>query len=322
MSMDSGKDAPDAAMKSAAHGIEALKALVRERSRRGTLPLAERRAVMDANTEVFPVPAGAAVEETGLGGLAAEWAWPLDAQDTGALPVLLYFHDGGYVIGSPRSHRHLTSRLALAAHARVLSVDYALAPEAPFPAAVEDGLKAYLWLLDQGHAPQRIALGGDSAGGGLAVAVLLAARARGLPMPAGAALISPWTDLTCEARSYETQAALDPMITQPAIKEMASTYLAGADPRDPLASPLFAGLAGLPPLFIQVGSDEVLLDDARMLERRAREAGVDARLEIWDGMIHVWHAFYQILPEGEEAIERLGIHLRECWKFAARELTP
>src|SRR5690606_27470245 len=212
------------------NGIEIgrLKELIRARAKAGEgMSLEDRRKQMDGNANQFPVPEGVEIARADLEGLGGEWNIPAGAETA---PVLLYFHGGGYVQGSSVSHRHLTSRLALAAKARVLSVDYALAPEAPFPAAVRDGVKAYLWLLDQGHAPQRIALGGDSAGGGLAVAVLLAARARGLPMPAGAALISPWTDLTCEARSYETQAALDPMITQPAIKEMAATYLAGADP--------------------------------------------------------------------------------------------
>ncbi|WP_339832231.1 alpha/beta hydrolase [uncultured Parvibaculum sp.] len=286
--------------------IARLKELVRERSKRAALPLDERRKVMDGNAEMFPVPPGATVESADLGGLGAEWA---HAGDSGSGPVVLYFHGGGYVVGSPVSHRHLTARLALAAGASVLSVAYRLAPEAPFPAAVEDGLKAYRWLLARGDAPERIALAGDSAGGGLAMAVLLAAKRDGLPMPAAAALLSPWTDLTCATATYASRAAADPMITQAGIREMAALYLDGADPRAPLASPNFGDLTGLPPLLIQVGSDEVLLDDARDLDARARAAGVAAELEVWDDMIHVWHAFYQMLPEGERAIMRLGAWL-------------
>lgn len=285
-------------------------ALVKQRGKRGELPLAERRVVMDKNTEVFPSPASVRIEPANLGGLKAEWMIP-DGLSPSSSPVLLYFHGGGYIIGSPLSHRHVTGRLALASNACVLSVDYALAPERPFPAAVTDGVKAYRWLLDRGHAAGAIAVGGDSAGGGLAAATLIAARDQGLPMPAGGILISPWTDLTCDTETYASRAAVDPMITPEGIKVMANMYLAGADARDPLASPNFAGLAGLPPLLIHVGDNEVLLDDARNLAKRAGDAGVDVRIEVWDHMFHVWHAFYQMLDEGERAIEGLGKFLRE-----------
>lgn len=289
--------------------VEEVVALVSARAKRGELPLAERRIVMDKNTDVFPAPAGVRMEPLDLGGLKAEWMIPDDLAPASS-PVLLYFHGGGYVIGSPLSHRHITGQLALTSKACVLSVDYALAPEQPFPAAVTDGVKAYRWLLDHGHAPAAIALGGDSAGGGLVVATLIAARDQGLPMPAGAVLISPWSDLTCNTETYVSRAAVDPMITPDGIRLTAGAYLAGADPRNPLASPNFADLAGLPPLLIHVGDNEVLLDDARILARRAADAGVDVRLEIWDHMFHVWHAFYQMLAEGEQAIDDLGEFLR------------
>jgi acetyl esterase/lipase len=289
--------------------VDEVVALVRERGKRGELPLAERRAVMDRNTEAFPVPSNVRVEPIDLDGLKAEWMIP-QGRSTSSSPVLLYFHGGGYVIGSPLSHRHVTGRLALSSDACVLSVDYALAPEQPFPAAVADGVKAYRWLLDRGHAADAIAVGGDSAGGGLAAATLIASRDEGLPMPAGAVLISPWTDLTCDTETYKSRAAVDPMIAPDGIAVMANAYLAGADPRNPLASPNFADLTGLPPLLIHVGDNEVLLDDARVLAKRAQEAGVDARIEVWDRMFHVWHAFYQMLDEGEQAIDALGKFLR------------
>jgi acetyl esterase/lipase len=290
--------------------VEEVVALVRARAKRGESPLAERRIEMDKNTDVFPVPAGLRMELAELGGLKAEWMIPDDLAPASS-PVLLYFHGGGYVVGSALSHRHITGQLALASKTCVLSVDYALAPEQPFPAAVTDGVKAYRWLLDRGHAPTAIALGGDSAGGGLAAATLIAARDQGLPMPAGAVLISPWSDLTCNTETYVSRAAADPMITPEGIRVMASAYLAGADPRNPLASPNFADLKGLPPLLIHVGDNEVLLDDARMLAKRATDAGVDVRLEVWDRMFHVWHAFYQMLAEGEQAIDDLGAFLRD-----------
>lgn len=294
--------------------VERLKHLVRERAKRGALSLEDRRKIMDGNAEQFPVPAGVAIRRADLGGLGAEWAIPDGLTDeAGAGNTLLYFHGGGYVVGSTVSHRHIVSRIALAAKARVLSVDYALAPENPFPAAVKDGVKAYRWLLDQGQKPEQIALAGDSAGGGLAAATLLAAREEGLPLPAGAALISPWSDLTCATGSYETRAEADPMILPEGIRELANIYLTGADPRDPLASPNFGNLAGLPPLLIQVGDDEVLLDDSRNLAARAREAGVDVDLEVAPDMFHVWHAFYQMFTPGEEAIERMGSWLAARW---------
>ncbi|ABS62493.1 Alpha/beta hydrolase fold-3 domain protein [Parvibaculum lavamentivorans DS-1] len=299
--------------------IERLKELVRERSKRAELALDERRKIMDGNAEMFPVPEGVAIERADLGGLGAEWAIPAGAEEG---PVVLYFHGGGYLVGSSVSHRHVTSRLAAASKGRVLSVDYALAPEHPFPAAVNDGLKAYRWLLDKGHAPERISIGGDSAGGGLTVATLLAAREAGLPMPASAVLISPWTDLTCATESYNSCADLDPMIQGAGIRETAAAYLNGADPRDPLASPNFADLTGLPPMLIHVGTDEVLLDDSRDLAKRAKAAGVEAELEVWEGMIHVWHAFYQMLPEGEQALDRLGAYLSGRWKAKERLAVP
>ncbi|HAC60102.1 MAG TPA: alpha/beta hydrolase [Rhodobiaceae bacterium] len=296
------------------NGIEIgrLKELIRARAKAGEgMSLEDRRKQMDGNANQFPVPEGVEIARADLEGLGGEWNIPAGAETA---PVLLYFHGGGYVQGSSVSHRHLTSRLALAAKARVLSVDYALAPEAPFPAAVRDGVKAYRWLLDNGVEPKAIALGGDSAGGGLTVATLLAARDEGLPMPAAAIAISPWTDLTCDTGAYSSRADADPMIQQAGIKQTAALYLNGADARHPLASPNHADLTGLPPMLIHVGSDEVLFDDAANLCRKARDAGIDAELEEWEDMIHVWHAFYQLLPQGEEAIERLGNYLSARWK--------
>ncbi|HEX8732564.1 MAG TPA: alpha/beta hydrolase, partial [Ktedonobacterales bacterium] len=189
--------------------------------------------------------------------------------------------------------------------ARALWLDYRLAPECPFPAAVDDALAGYRWLLEQGVAPQRIVFAGDSAGGGLALATMLAAREAGLPLPAGATLLSPWTDLTGESSSAKSRAAVDPMVRGAGIAAGGRAYLAGADPRTPLASPLFADLHGLPPLLVHVGDAETLLDDSRSLAQRARDAGVEVTLHIWPGMFHVFPIFPALLPEARAAADEM-----------------
>jgi len=269
---------------------------------------AERRAMYDRAERVFSVPPSTTVESITAGGRPAEWIRPAGARrDT----VLLYLHGGGYVIGSPRSHRHLAEAIARAAGVSCLLPDYRLAPEHPFPAAVDDALAAYRALIEQRKiAPGSIAIAGDSAGGGLTTVTLLSIRQAGLPMPGAAVCISPWTDLTCSAPSYEIKAATDPLVMRPGITVMAKDYLGATDPRTPLASPVFADLRGLPPMLIQVGSEEVLLDDATRLAERARAAGVDATIEVWDSMIHVWHWFLPWLDEAQSAVDKIGAFLR------------
>ena len=274
--------------------------------------VAERRTQYDRAERVFPVPPEIGVKALAIkpergGEIGAEWLEPPAARPGAAL---LYLHGGGYVIGSPRSHRHLAAALAGAAGAATLLPDYRLAPEHPFPAAVEDAVAAYRWLLARGVSPSGVVIGGDSAGGGLTVATLLALRDRGLPRPAAGVCISPWVDLTCSGASYASKAASDPIVTQAGVSEMARAYVPTGDPRAPLASPLFADLAGLPPLLVQVGSEEVLLDDSVALAERARAAGVAATLEIWPEMIHVWHWFFPMLDEGRKAIAGIGDFVR------------
>ncbi len=220
--------------------------------------------------------------------------------------VLLYFHGGGYVIGSPATHRGLVASLSRAAHCRVLSLDYRLAPENPYPAAVEDACAAYRWLLSEGFAPQKIALAGDSAGGGLTLAALLTLRDAGEPMPGAAVPISPWTDMQATGDSMRTNVKSDPMVEPGGLMGMAKMYLGNADPTQPTAAPLHGNFAGLPPLLIQVGALETLLDDATRVADKARAAGVDVTLEVWPEMVHVWHLFAPMLPEGREAILRIG----------------
>lgn len=232
-----------------------------------------------------------------IGGIPGEWSEAAPAATT-----LLYCHGGAYVACSARTHRPITGGFARRG-LRVYAPDYRLAPEAPFPAAVEDGIAAYRSLLDQGIAPGRLAIAGDSAGGGLALAVLLRARRDGLPMPACAVLFSPWTDLAATGASLVENARRDPMIVGARVAEAASVYLAGADPRDPLASPLYGDLAGLPPVLIHVGADEVLRDDSIRFDAKARAAGVRSTLRIREVVPHAWPIFAAVLPEARRALD-------------------
>ena len=224
--------------------------------------------------------------------------------------AILYLHGGGYVIGSTATHRELARRLSVAADADVLVIDYRLAPENPFPAAVEDAVSAYRWLIGQGCEPADIAIAGDSAGGGLTVATLVSLRDQDIPLPACGVCISPWVDMEGLGESMNSRASLDPMVQREGLVGMADTYLDGADPRTPLAAPLYADLSNLPPLLIQVGTSETLYDDSTRLAERAGAAGVETSFESWEEMIHVWHLFAPMLDEGQRAIERIGEFVR------------
>jgi acetyl esterase/lipase len=251
----------------------------------------------------FPVDEDIVSERVGAGGVPAEWIYaPGAAEDR----VLLYLHGGGYMIGSMRTHRVPLSRLSRASDARVLGLEYRLAPENPFPAAVEDSVAAYRWLLAQGIESKRIVIGGDSCGGGLTIATLVALRYYGDLLPAAGISHSGWTDLANTGESFVTKAEEDPLIDRDMVENMAATYLGDRDRRTPLASPFYADLHGLPPLLVQVGTAEVLLDDSIKFAERAKAAGVDVTLEVWDDMPHVWQAFASFLPEAREALDHCG----------------
>ena len=269
-------------------------------------PPPKARADFETMMEAMPVGEDVTFTEKTIGGVPALHSLTPGA-DAGR--TLLYLHGGAYVIGSPKAYRALASNLARAAGVSGLSLDYRLAPEHPFPAAVDDAVAAYRALLDEGKAPGSIAIAGDSAGGGLTMATLVAARRAGLPMPAAAFVISPWVDLACEGASITGKAEADPILTRDGLLAMAAHYLQGTGARDALASPLHADLSGLPPLLIQVGSDEILLDDATVLAARAGAAGVRVRLDVWPRMPHVWHAFSFMLSEGRDAIAEAGAFL-------------
>lgn len=273
----------------------------------GALDVEAMRVAIEGFMGGAKLPADVRYEPTTAGGVRAEWAV---AGSASAERAVLYLHGGGYVIGSPASHRMLVGDLSRASGARMLSLDYGLAPEAPFPAAVHDAVSGYRHLLGLGIAPSRIAIAGDSAGGGLTVAALLALRDAGDPLPAAGVCLSPWLDLTLSGESMTAKAGEDPLVTREGLAQMAALYLKGADPRTPLASPLFADLEGLPPLLVQVGTAETLLDDSTRFAERARAAGVDVELEPWEEMIHVWHSFATMIPEGKQAIARIGEYLR------------
>ena len=272
------------------------------------LSIKEQRAQMEVSLTQFQLPTDVHCEPVNAGGVPAEW---ITTPGAVAERVIYYLHGGGYVMGSVNTHREMVSRLSRAANARVLILNYRLAPENPFPAAVDDSTTAYRWLLSIGVDPTQLVIAGDSAGGGLTVAALVALRDAGEPLPRAGVCISPWVDLECLGESMATKADIDPMVTRDSVLMLAKAYLGDANPRTPLASPLYADLAGLPPLLIQVGTTEALFDDAKRLADRARAAGVDVILEPWDDMIHVWHLFAAILPEGQQAIDRIGEFVRQ-----------
>ena len=267
----------------------------------------QRRLDLDALGRSYGIAADVTVEPTSANGVRAEWtATPGAAADA----ALLYLHGGGYVIGSLDSHRHLAAEAGRASGCRTLTLDYRLAPENPFPAAVEDAVAGYRHLLGRGLQPGRVALAGDSAGGGLVVAAMVAIRDAGLPQPACGWCLSPWVDMEATGETMTSKAAADPTVQKAGILEMARLYLGGADPRSPLAAPIYADLSGLAPLLIQVGAAETLLDDALALAKAAGAADVRVALQIWPEMIHVWHLFHPELAAGRRAIAAGGDWVR------------
>jgi monoterpene epsilon-lactone hydrolase len=273
--------------------------------------LAERRERMESIAAAYGYSKDIAFEQTRIGHCDAEWSL---APGSGANRVLLYFHGGGYCSGSIRSHRGMVSEAGRAAKVRTLALAYRLAPENPFPAALEDATAAYEFLLAQGCAADRIAIGGDSAGGGLALATMVGLRDTGRPLPACAWLVSPWVDLEMTGASIDTKDADDPLIHRAYLQELANAYCGTESPRNPLISPLHADLSGLPPILVQVGSAETLLDDAVAIVERLGEADRRVTLEIWPRMIHAWPLWSPRLTDGREATASAGA-------FIARHLS-
>jgi monoterpene epsilon-lactone hydrolase len=273
------------------------------RWRRDT-PVAQMRADWDA---LFSVRADALVEPVDANSVPCQWICAPGAREN---RVVVYFHGGGFQVGSLASHAELMACISSAAQARVLGVDYRLAPEHRYPAALEDALAAWRWLLAQGMRPSQVAVAGDSAGGGLALSLLLALQARGESLPVACWGLSAWTDLTVSGSSYETRAALDPIHQRPMIVAMARNYLGTeGDAKDPMVSPLLASpaqLGALPPMLLQVGERETVVSDSEDFVVKARLAGARAELQVWPGMIHVFQQFPAELPEAREALEAGG----------------
>ena len=263
-------------------------------------PVPVARGFLDGLGDAFSPPDGLRIEETRLGGRPAE---RIVARAEG--PVVLYLHGGGYVIGSLKSHRHLAGLLAREIEGTVIALDYRLAPEAPFPAALDDALAAWRDLTGQ-EKPGRCAIAGDSAGGGLAFATTIAARDAGLPLPGALVGISPWVNLGAENPSYDRLAAVDPLLSRDVCAYFAPRYAGTTQVRDPRISPLFARLEGLPPTLIQIGDREVFFGDACDMHEKLVSAGIDTTLAVWKEMFHVWHLYWPMLEDGRAAIAEIG----------------
>lgn len=270
-------------------------------------PLAQQRQTLEQMGLAGHIPEGVAIVRGDLAGMNAEW---LTGPGCSSEHTLLHLHGGGYVMGSCGSHRSLTSQTAVACGIEAVLPEYRLAPEHPSPAALEDAVAAYRALLALGREAHTIVLLGDSAGGGLALATLVALRDAGVPLPAATVLLSPWTDLTFSGESVTTRAAVDPWISPPLLAPFSRHYIGDLDPADPRVSPLFADLRGLPPMLIQVGDQEVLLSDSTRLADRARAAGVDVTLEVGPELWHVYQLYAPVLPDAVEALARIGAFVR------------
>jgi monoterpene epsilon-lactone hydrolase len=287
--------------------LDGLVTLLRSRAVPPDYDVAQARARFEKTAVFLGGAPDAKVEKVDAGGVPSEWVMAPGC-DSGR--AILYLHGGGYAIGSLNTHRRLAYDISAASSAKVLLIDYRLAPEHPFPAAVDDAAAAWRWLLQQGFAPNRLAIAGDSAGGGLTIATLVNLRDKKLGLPACAVAISPWVDLEGVGNSMTTRSAQDPMVQKDGLLWMAKMYLNGKDSRTPLAAPLHADLKGLPPTLVQVGTAETLLDDAIRIAEKMHAAGVDARLAIWPNQLHVFPLFAPILSEGRDGCIEIGNFIR------------
>ena len=270
------------------------------------LSIAELRANGVKNSKMLgEVSKNITVEKINMEGIQAEWLIPFSSS-TRSEKVILYLHGGGYVTGSIEDHRMMCGLLANATGTKVLIPEYRLAPEHPFPAALDDALKVYQWLLDQGYSSANMIIAGDSAGGGLSVATVLALKEKSGSLPAAVVCLSPWADLALTGQSHTTKAKAEAILNKDVLYEWALCYTDESNLTNPLVSPVHGDFHGFPPLLIQVGSEEILLDDSTLLAEKAKSAGVDVTLKIWDGMWHVWQALGDLIPENKKTFEEIG----------------
>ncbi|RME91468.1 MAG: alpha/beta hydrolase [Candidatus Hydrogenedentota bacterium] len=265
------------------------------------MPIQYKKYFLEIPSLLLPNIPNVQVASEKIGGVPVERLTPQKKENG----ILLYFHGGGFMFGSPRTHRRMVSRLAKYLHREAINVDYRLAPKHPFPAPIEDAYLVYTALLNQGISPADILLGGDSAGGGLCISLLQELREKNIELPSGAVLFSPWGDMHGNSVSHVARDELDPMLQGSKIGGWAKDYLQGASPDNPKASVIFADYTGFPPLLIQVGSDEVLFDDAIRIEKKAREANVPVQLTVYDKMFHVWQIWAPWVPESEKALQEV-----------------
>lgn len=276
--------------------------------------IAQQRARQEKSVRFFRMPKQVRVEVVTEFGVPAEW---IDSQDS-CSGIILYLHGGAYALGSIHSHREMVARLVLSTKCRALAINYRLAPENPYPAALDDTIQAYEWLIASGNDPSRIFIAGDSAGGGLAISTVLALRDKGIPLSAGVFCFSPWLDLTLSGNSVTKNKQLDPILSGAVLQKYVNYYIGNHDVNDPLISPLFANLNGLPPIHIQSGRNEILLDDSIRFHEKAQQAGVDVTLKIWDDMFHVFQLF-SFLPETQDSLKQVSsfvsrfLNFNETW---------
>ena len=268
------------------------------------LNIDEQRISMDKSTSMFKVPKDAIIKRVTIGNIPAEKIYYNESKKE---RIILYLHGGAYTRGSPKSHRAFVAKLSKITDSQAFTIDYRLAPENPFPAAIEDTIKAYQGIIAENQVSQsNIIIAGDSAGGGLAITSVLKMKEEEIPLPAAVVCISPWTDLTLSGKTYSTNEESDLLLTYDEIRTAAEMYAGEKDKKNPLISPIFADLEGFPPLFIQVGESEMLYDDGIILGKNAKKAGIKVEVDIWEKMIHSFQLMNDFLPEGKKATEKIG----------------
>ena len=270
-----------------------------------------RKETKDAGN-IIPLPKNTKFKTVSVGNIDAEW---ITCGEFETDKIFMFMHGGGYYRGSIASTRATVARISAEAKVRCLSIEYRLAPEYPFPAAIDDTYTAYNWLLKEGVKPKNIIVSGQSAGGGLCLALLLKLKENFFSQPRGAVALSPWTDLTQSGKTMKINADIDPVISKKYLDRMANLYLAKTPNTTPLASPLYGELSGLPPLLVQVGSAETMLDDSRRFVEKAKEAKVDVQIEVYKDMFHGWHGSAHILKDGEKAIKNIGLFCRHLFNY-------